>query len=175
METDPEPVHEGRKANTRDAPSPMTGPIETEEPSADGQARLPSQPSTPRSRPRNTASTHPSEMWFCPMPRSALREGASPTGWSCLQSLVSHLRSVHLSTGTDAWLDTHGLRVGLACREITPTRGAVPGTTLLHGGTGGTGPGKHGPPGAGTLTTGRASPSRPGPGAPTGNPDSHSA
>jgi len=47
-----------------------------------------------------------------------------------LQSLVSHLRSVHLSTSAappDAWLDTHGLRVCLACREITPQGARCPG------------------------------------------------
>jgi len=63
------------------------------------------------------------------MPRCARRERASPTGWSCLQSLVSHLRSVHLSTGAappDAWLDSQGLRVCLACREITPQGSRCP-------------------------------------------------
>jgi len=69
-------------------------------------------------------------MWFCPMPRCARREGASPTRWSCLQSLVSHLRSVHLSTGAappDEWLDAHGLRVCLKNREITPKGARCPG------------------------------------------------
>jgi len=49
--------------------------------------------------------------------------GGSPQGWSCLQSLVSQLRSVLLSTGVappDAWLDSHGLHVCLAYREISP-------------------------------------------------------
>jgi len=130
METDPEPTQVRTQEGTRDAPPPATGPMETDEPSSGGQARLPSQPSTPRSRPRTTASTQPSGMCFCPMPRCARREWALPTGWSCLQSLVSHLRSVHLSTGAappDAWLDTHGLRVCLSCREITPQGARCPG------------------------------------------------
>jgi len=121
-------------SNAREAPPPAAGPIEMDEPSSGGQARVPSQPSTPRSRPRSTASTHPLGMWFCPTPRCARREGASPTGWSCLQSLVSHLRPVHLSTGAsppDAWLDTHGLRLCLACREIIPQGSRCPGTTAV--------------------------------------------
>jgi len=61
---------------------------------------------------------HQSGMWFCPMPRCARREGASPTGWGCLPSLVNYLRSVHLSAGSappDSWLRAHNLRVCLAC------------------------------------------------------------
>jgi len=129
-ETDTEPVHVGMQGDTRDAPPPAAGPMETDEPSSDGQARLPSQPTTPRSLPRTTASTHPSGMWFCPVPRCARREGVSPTGTSCLQSLVSHLRFVHISTGVaspDASLDAYGLRVCLACREITPQGARCPG------------------------------------------------
>jgi len=45
----------------------------------------------------------------------------------------------------------------------------VPGTTLLHGGNGGTGPRQHGPPSTSALATGQASSGGPGPGAPTGN------
>jgi len=69
-------------------------------------------------------------MWFCLILRCARRKGASQTGWGCLQSLVSHLRSVHISTGVapaDVWLDSHGLRVCLACREITPQGSRCPG------------------------------------------------
>jgi len=90
METDLEPTHVGKPVGTRDTPPSAAGPMETDGPSSGGQTRVPSQPSTPRSRPRSTAPTHPSGMWFCPMPRCARREGASPTGWGCLQSLVSH-------------------------------------------------------------------------------------
>jgi len=130
METDPEPTHVGTQVGTRDTPPSAAGPMETDGPSSDGQARVPSQPSTPRLWHRTTAPTHPSGMWFCPMPRCARREGASPTGWGCLQSLVSHLRSVHMSTGAappDAWLDSHCLRVCLASREITPQVSRCPG------------------------------------------------
>jgi len=130
METYPEQIHVGTQEGTRDAPPPATGPMDTDEPSSGGQARHPCQPSTPRSRPRTRASTHHSEMWFCPMRRCRRREGASTMGWSYMQSLVSHPRPVHLYTGAappDAWLDTHGLRVCLACREITPQRARCPG------------------------------------------------
>jgi len=129
METDLEPLHDDTRVDAREALPAATGTMEMDEPSTEGQARLPSQPSTPRPRPR-TASTHPSGMWFFPMPRCARREGASPTVWSCLQSLVYHLRTVHLSMGAappDAWLDTHGRRVCLACREITPQGARCPG------------------------------------------------
>jgi len=56
------------------------------------------------------------------MSRCARREGASPTGCGCLQSLVSHLRSVHLSAGSappDSWLQAQNLRVCLACHELS--------------------------------------------------------
>jgi len=59
METDLEPTHGGTQV-TRDTPPSAAGPMETDGPSFDGQARFPSQPSTPRSRPRTTAPTHPS-------------------------------------------------------------------------------------------------------------------
>jgi len=86
---------------------------------------------------------------------------------------------VHLSTGAappDAWLDTHGLRVCLACREITPQLARCPVpccsiAVLAALALGNTAP----PPGAGTLANGRASPSRPGPGTPNVNPDPHAA
>jgi len=90
----------------------------------------PSQPDTPRSQPRTPASAHPSGMWFCPMPRCARREGASPIGWGCLQSLVSHLRSVHLSAGSappDSWLQAHNLRVCLVCHERSAVGSRCPG------------------------------------------------
>jgi len=51
----------------------------------------------------------------------------------------------------------------------------VPGTTLLHGGTGGAGPRQHGPPSTGTLATGRATPGGLGPGAPARNTYPHGA
>jgi len=110
-------------AGKRDAPPPAAGPMQMDEYSGEGPPGHMSQPVSPRPRPRTPASTHPSGMWFCPMPRCARRGGASPTGWGCLQSLVSHLCSVHLSTGAappDAWLDAQGLRVCLTSREISP-------------------------------------------------------
>jgi len=102
-----------------------------DEPQTEGPAILPAQSDTHRLRPRTPASAHPSGMWFCPMPRYARREGASPTGWVCLQSPVPHLRSVHLLTGAappKAWLDAQGLRLCLACREISPQGTRCPGT-----------------------------------------------
>jgi len=149
MKSDPEPAHVGSQTDARDAPPPVTGPMEADEPMTEVQASPPTQPSTPQSRPNPTSPTHPSGMWFYPMSRCARREGASPTGWSCLQSLVSHLLSVHLSTGTappDAWIDTHGLRVWPGLPGNYPTRVSVPGTTLLHGGAGSTLHGQHDPP-----------------------------
>jgi len=62
METDPEPTHVGTPVGTRDTPPSAAGPMETDGPSSGGQVRVPSQPSTPRSRPRTTAPTHPSGM-----------------------------------------------------------------------------------------------------------------
>jgi len=97
------------------------------------------------------------------MPRCARLEGASPTGLSCLQSLVSHLRSVHLSTVAappDAWLDSHGLRVCLACRAITPQGARCPGprcstAVLAELALGNTAPSVHArPPLAGPLPVG---------------------
>jgi len=90
----------------------------------------PSQPGTLRSQPRAPASAHPTGMWFCPMPRCERREGASPTGWCCMQFLVSHLRSVHLSAGSappDSWLQAHNLRVCLACHERSAVGSRCPG------------------------------------------------
>jgi len=127
---------------------------------------------------RATASTHPSGMWFCPMPRCTHREGASLTGWSCFQSWVSHLRSVHLSTGAappDAWLDSHGLRVCLAFRESTPQGARRPGPRYFTAVLAAIDLGNTATPSTGTLATGRASPVGPGPGAPTGNSDLHTA
>jgi len=112
------------------------------------------------------------------MPRCARREGESPTGWSCLQSLVSHLRSVHLSTGAappDAWPDSHGLRVCLACREITPQGSRCPGprcsTAVLAAMALGNAP----PPCAGPLATFWAPPIGTGSGAFAGYTDSYAA
>jgi len=130
METDPEPVHEGALVDARDAPPPHDGRHENGRALSRRASGDSIPPQHPRSLPRTTAPTQPLGMWFCPIPRCARREGASPTGWSCPQSLVSHLRSVHLSTGVappEAWLDTHGLRVCLACREITPKEARCPG------------------------------------------------
>jgi len=178
METDLEPTHVGTQLGTRNTQPSAAGPMETDGPSLGWQVRVPFQFSTPRSRPRTTAPTHPSGMWFCPMPRCACRDGASTTGWGYLQSLVSNLRSVHLSTGAappDAWLDSHGLRVCLACREITPqgSRCPVPrcSTAVLAALAWATRP----PPCAGPLASGWASPIGAEPGAVAGNTDSHTA
>jgi len=93
MDTDPEPVNMDVQAGTRDAQPTATGPMNMDEPSTGGQARIPSsQNNTPQPRPLTPASSHPSGIWFCPMSRCARCEGASPTAWSRLQSLVSHLR-----------------------------------------------------------------------------------
>jgi len=154
METDPESAHVGTQKSTLDAPPPATWK-------------------------RITASTRPSGMWFCPMPRCAQLEGASPTGWSCLQSFVPDPRSVHLSTGAappDTGLDTHGLRVCLAYQEFTPQGARCPGprcsTAVLAAlALGNTAP----PTSTVTLATGRDSHGGPGPGAPTGNTDFHAA
>jgi len=75
METDPEAVLVGLHGDTQPRP-PATGSTETDEPSSDGQARLPSQPNTPRSQPRTRASTHPSGI--CLLPRCVRRGGSSP-------------------------------------------------------------------------------------------------
>jgi len=105
---------------------PTTGPMETDEPPADGQARLPSQPSNPRPRPRTTTSTHPSWLWFCPMPRCARREGALPTGCSPWCPIYARCAYQRVRPQPDAWLDTHGLRSCLACRKITPQGARCP-------------------------------------------------
>jgi len=179
MKTDPEPVHEGTQVDTRDAPPPATGPMETEEPSADGQARLPSHASTPRSRPRTTASTHPSGMWFCPMPRCARREGASPTGWSCLQSLGG-LTSAQFTYQQVRPRRTHGLTpmssvcawpAGKLPLEGRGARDHAAPRRYWRRWPWATRP----PPSAGTLATGRATPGELGPGAPAGNTYSHAA
>jgi len=114
-------------------------------------------------------------MWFCPMTQCARREGASPTEWRCLLSLVSNLSSVHLSTSVappDPWLDAHGLRVSLACQEISPKGARCPGTrcptaVLAALSLDNTAPS--------ALTSGRAPPGGPGPLTPTGVTRPHTA
>jgi len=126
----PRPGMRGGAGGSPGCPAPRG--MEMDESSTEGPAMLPSQPNTPRARARTLASGHPSGMWFCPMPWCARRERASPTGWGCLQPLVSHLRSLHLSTGAappEAWLDAHGFRVCLACREMSPQGGRCTGPT----------------------------------------------
>jgi len=110
METDTGPAVEAPPANPQESLPTRAGPMEVDSTAVKTPSDPPSQPGTPRSQPRAPASPHLSGMWFCPMPRCARREGASPTGWGCLQSLVSHLRSVHLSAGSappDSWLQAH--------------------------------------------------------------------
>jgi len=98
MEMDPDPTVEAPPANPQEGIPPGAGHMEVNRTAVGTPGDPLSQPSTPRSQPPAPASVHPSGMWFGPMPRCARHEGASPTGWGCLQSLVSHLRSVHLST-----------------------------------------------------------------------------
>jgi len=129
MDTDPDPPGVATHADPGEGAPPGVGPMEVDPTMAGTPGDLPSQPGTPRSQPRAPASAHPSGMWFCPMPRCARREGASPTGWGCLQSLVSHLRSVHLSAGSappDSWLQAHNLRVCLACHELSAVGSTCP-------------------------------------------------
>jgi len=129
METDPQSAHVGMQLDIRDAPPPATGrTVKCTIPRQKGRRGSNPNPATPDYG--TGPQPRPFRIWFFPMPRCARREGASPTGWNCLQSLVYHLRSVRLSTGAappDAWLDTHGLRVCLACREITPQGARCPG------------------------------------------------
>jgi len=57
-------------------------------------------------------------------------DGAVKKRWGCLQSLVSHLRSFHLSAGSappDKWLQAHNLRPCLACHELSAVGSRCPG------------------------------------------------
>jgi len=122
METDPDPPLEATSANPQEGMPTGAGPMEVDAKTVSTSGDPPSQPGTPRSQPRAPASAHQSGMWFCPMPRCARREGASPTGWGCLQFLVSHLCSVQRCAGSDppdSWLQAHNLRVCLACHELS--------------------------------------------------------
>jgi len=91
METDPELVHIDTQAGTKGCPAPRDGPHRNGWALSGRAGEAPIPTRKPRSRPRTTASPHSSGMWFCQMSRCARREEASPTGWTCLQSLVSHL------------------------------------------------------------------------------------
>jgi len=138
----------------------------------------PSQPGTPRSQPRAPASVHPSGMWFCPMPRCARREGASPTGWGCLQSLVSHLRSVNLSAGSappESWLQAHNLRVCLACHVLSAVGSRCPGPRCSSAVLAALAAGHSAPHGANTFSTVRAAPPGPGYSQIAGHTDPHAA
>jgi len=58
-------------------------------------------------------------------------------GCGCLQSLISHPRSVHLSAGfapPDSWLHAHDLWVCMACHELSADGLLVPGSEVLLGG-----------------------------------------
>jgi len=139
---------------------------------------LPPLPGTPRPHPRAPASAHPSGMWFCPMPRCARREGASLTGWGCMQSLVNHLRSVHLSAGSappDDWLRAHNLRVCLACHELSAMGSRCPGPRCSSAVLAALAAGNSAPPGTNTLSAGRGAPPGPGHPQPTGHTDPHTA
>jgi len=91
MEMDPAQPVEAPPANPQWSIPPGSGPMEVDATTVRISDDTPSQPGTQRSQPRAPASAHPCGMWFCPMPRCARREGASPTEWGWLQSLVSHL------------------------------------------------------------------------------------
>jgi len=167
METDPEPAYVGTQVDTRK-------PMETDEPSSDGQARLPSQPSNPRSRARTTASTSPSGMWFCPMPRCHASRGphrrvvAACCRWYPIPARCTYqpLRPGRTQVLTPmgsvcAWPAGNLPHKGLPARDhAAPWRywWHLPWRTRP-------------PPSTGMLATGRASPVGPGPGAPTGDPD----
>jgi len=75
----PGTVTRGRAGRYTGFPAPRDWPHGNGLASTEGQARPQSQPNDPRSWSRTPASTHPSGMRFCPMPRCARREGASPT------------------------------------------------------------------------------------------------
>jgi len=118
----PEPLQGATKVDTRGDVPLGASPMDVDPATVEAPDAAKSKPGRPRSQPRAPASAHPSGMWFCPMPRCARREGASPTGWSCLQWLLSHLRWVHLSAGwapTDPCLRANTLRVCLACHELS--------------------------------------------------------
>jgi len=130
METDPDPTVESPPASPREGTPPGSGAMEGDATTVGTSGDPTSQPGSPRRQPRAPDTAHPSDMWFCSMPRCARREGASPTGWGCLQSLISHLRSVHLSAGSappDGWLQAHNLRVCLACQELSAVGSRCPG------------------------------------------------
>jgi len=130
METDPDPPVEAPPAKPQEGLPPGAGPMEVDSTAVGRPCDPPSQPGTPRSQLRTPASAHPYGIWFCAMPRCPRREGASPTGWGWLQSLVSHLRSVHLSAGSappDSWLQAHNLRVCLACHVLSAVGSRFPG------------------------------------------------
>jgi len=130
MEMDPDPTVEATPASPQDGTPPGSDPVEVDATTVGTSGDPPSQPGSPRTQPRAPASAHPSGMWFCPIPRCARREGASPTGWGCLQSLISHLRSVYLSTGSaphESWPQAHNRRVCLACHELSAVGSRCPG------------------------------------------------
>jgi len=139
----------------------------------------PSQPGTPRSQPRAPDSAHPSGTWFCPMPMCARREWASPTAWVCLQSLVSHHRSVRLSAGSappDSWLRAHNLRVCLACHELSALGSRCPGPRCSTAVLAALAAGNSAPtPGANPIPTVRDAPQGPGYPQFAGHADPHAA
>jgi len=164
METDPKSTHKGMHGDTRNAPPSATVPMEMDEHSTKGQARPQSQSNSHRSRPRTPDSTHTSGMWFCPMPRCACRGGLTDG-----MGLHTVVRVPPPLAGRPRPPGVLGLPGDI------PTRGAVPGTTLLHGSSGGTGRGQQCPPSARTLATGMASPGGHGPHTLSGEARLHAA
>jgi len=148
METDPELLHDGMQVDAREAPPPAAGPMEMDEPSSlDGRGPHPNL-APPVTAPDH--SLHPPlrdvvlpHAAVC-APRGGLADGVElpavlgvppPLGapiYGCGPAgrVVRHL----WATGVSGMPGNH------------PTRGAVPGTTLLHIGPGGLGPGQHAPP-----------------------------
>jgi len=130
MGADPDTLQRAPQVDTRGDMPPGASPMKVYPATVEAPDGATSEPGTPQSQPRAPASAHPSGMWFCPMPPCARSEVAFPKGWGCLQSLISQLRSVHLSAGSappDAWLRAHNLHVCLDCHELSAVGARCPG------------------------------------------------
>jgi len=128
--TNPDPLQGAPQLDTRGGMPTGASPMQVDLTTVEAPNGSKSQPGGPRSQPRAPASAQPSGMLLCPMPRCARREGACPTGWGCLQSLISHLRSVHLSAASappEVCLRALNLRVCLACNELSAVWARFPG------------------------------------------------
>jgi len=152
METDPDPPVEAPPANPQEGIFPGAGPMEFDPTAVGTPGDPPSQPGLLRSQPRAPASARPSGKWFCPIPRCARRDGALPTGWGCVQSLVSHLRLARQLVAGPQTAGVPGLprTVGGGVK--------VPGSEVLLGDAGGPCGVEPRPSGANTFSTVRAAP-----------------